>query len=853
SRWGIGLAWAALITGALATFALWIETERGARERMHLLLSQRVQVVQARLAERISTYSTALVGAARTLNAVGGGVSSATWEKMVFRAELTERAPGLDGFVYLVPERDSHPSDRPQQRLLVKLVDPAGGIGTLHPGGYLTVDATIEDVLRRALERGKPTLSRATWRLDSGAPRFLLVLPVARSVMTPVSAPMGTAGIAGYLAAVIDPASLIPGAVAHDQLDGAVEIYDGPAATPAALLFRTPQWGSAADAPLALVLPIDVEDNTWTVAVAPSALLQRAVVVNPAHAVLIAGLAVSLLLFFSLHWLASGQNRAALLALRMSDAAHARARRFSELARHAPVWVFIANPQGDFVFVNARWSEWSGLGEAAALGRGWIAALHPHDRDRVARDWNAAIGGASAFHEDFRMVAPDGRERYLTCSAVAERDEAGKIVAYIGTCVDITARREAELALRHANEALEARVSQRTAELEHANVELNREIDEHMRSEAALRRSNAQLQELVGELGLRTKARAALNEVGGVLGVCNTLEEGFDAVVRHIAAVFPQGSGCLYWFSHGSAQGRSVASWGRPATSARRLGIAECWALRRNQPHHLEGGPRGVPCEHLHHLPPSGSVCVPLLVRGELLALLYWEAPSREESSADKELAAEQEATWRNWAVSVGEYLALALANLTLRQTLEAQVRHDPLTDLYNRRYMQEALERELHRAERSQRPMGLIMMDLDHFKQYNDTFGHHAGDLLLVALAGCLRTQVRAADIVCRYGGEEFLVILPEASLELVLQRAEQLRTVVAEQMAELHGKERDGVAVPPVTMSLGVAVYPTHGGTVSELIRAADAALYRAKSAGRNRVEVAGESGERMPEAKA
>jgi diguanylate cyclase (GGDEF)-like protein len=178
--------------------------------------------------------------------------------------------------------------------------------------------------------------------------------------------------------------------------------------------------------------------------------------------------------------------------------------------------------------------------------------------------------------------------------------------------------------------------------------------------------------------------------------------------------------------------------------------------------------------------------------------------------------------------------LALALANLRLRETLRSQAIRDPLTGLFNRRYLEETMERELNRVKRQEIPLGVIMMDLDHFKQYNDTFGHSAGDELLSALGILLKTHIRGEDIACRYGGEEFLLILSGASVSIALERAESLRQAVK----EMHQHYPD---LKPTTLSLGVAVYPEHGNTGLQLIQSADAALYRAKKAGRDRVMVA------------
>jgi diguanylate cyclase (GGDEF)-like protein len=185
------------------------------------------------------------------------------------------------------------------------------------------------------------------------------------------------------------------------------------------------------------------------------------------------------------------------------------------------------------------------------------------------------------------------------------------------------------------------------------------------------------------------------------------------------------------------------------------------------------------------------------------------------------------------FAISVAEHIGLALSNLKLRSDLRELSIHDPLTGLHNRRYMEEALELELRRAQRKQLSVGLIMLDIDHFKEFNDRFGHGAGDELLRRLGAAMREHLRSGDVACRYGGEEFLLILPEAGLEVTARRAEQLRQHV-KQMAVSYQEKPLG----PITISLGVAVYPDHGQEPGELIKSADAALYRAKAEGRDRV---------------
>ena len=228
----------------------------------------------------------------------------------------------------------------------------------------------------------------------------------------------------------------------------------------------------------------------------------------------------------------------------------------------------------------------------------------------------------------------------------------------------------------------------------------------------------------------------------------------------------------------------------------------------------------------------TGYLCVPLMAQGTSLGIFHIRFLSCATQGRE---AGELEAKQR-LAVAIAENLSLALANLKLRESLQNQAIHDPLTGLYNRRYLEETMDRELHRARRQKTPLGVVMMDLDHFKDFNDTFGHAAGDALLSALANVITTGIRAEDIACRYGGEEFLLIMPGASLETTRERAENLRQAVK----NLQVKYQDQL-LKSTTISLGVAIFPDHGLTAEEVIAAADAALYRAKQAGRDRVEIA------------
>jgi diguanylate cyclase (GGDEF)-like protein len=188
--------------------------------------------------------------------------------------------------------------------------------------------------------------------------------------------------------------------------------------------------------------------------------------------------------------------------------------------------------------------------------------------------------------------------------------------------------------------------------------------------------------------------------------------------------------------------------------------------------------------------------------------------------------ALDQEIKKRLWAEQ-----ELTRANLHLRD----QVVHDGLTGLHNRRYLEESLSREESRARRSGRSLGVMMIDIDDFKRFNDTLGHAAGDAVLRAMGQYLLMAARGEDIVCRYGGEEFVLVMSEAPLNTVLHRAEKLR-----QDVQQLGIEYEGRLVGPITISIGVGIFPDHGNSVEAVLRVADAAMYKAKEAGRNRVVV-------------
>lgn len=378
--------------------------------------------------------------------------------------------------------------------------------------------------------------------------------------------------------------------------------------------------------------------------------------------------------------------------------------------------------------------------------------------------------------------------------------------------------------IRRQQRELESRVAQRTEELADVNAQLQIELQEHTRTEQTLSLVNAKLTESLQGSELRNREMQMLTEIDDLLQTCFNVEEAFQVINQFVRKFFPDEAGTVYVLSPSRDLLEAVAVWGE-ATLEREFAPADCLALRSGRVYRVDNVQFNLICPHVHSSEAGSYLCVPMMALSEILGLVHLRQPARALSDSTRTIA-----------ITLAGHIALALANLKLRESLHQMSFRDGLTGLFNRRYMEETLERELRRATRAQKPLGVIMLDLDYFKKFNDEYGHEAGDKLLRELGSLLNKNIRAGDVACRYGGEEFTLIFPDASLETVLRRAEQ----VHDQVKHLHVRIGDHL-LEGITASLGVALYPDHAIASDDLLRAADRALYRAKRAGRNQIVVA------------
>jgi diguanylate cyclase (GGDEF)-like protein len=318
-----------------------------------------------------------------------------------------------------------------------------------------------------------------------------------------------------------------------------------------------------------------------------------------------------------------------------------------------------------------------------------------------------------------------------------------------------------------------------------------------------------------------------LHDLAGLLQGCHTPAEAYSVIGRPLGGLFAGDSGAVFIFSASRNLVEAMAVWGEAPPPEQVFAPDDCWALRRGKAH-MGGEGAGAPqCAHVPGQT-GAYLCVPLMSHGEAVGLLH-VLPA----SPDKGLLEEKQ----RLALTVTGQLGLALANLKLQENLRDMAVRDPLTGLFNRRYLEETLEREFLRATRQGAPIALIMLDIDHFKRCNDTYGHDAGDVLLRNLGAFLQRYSRGSDVACRYGGEEFVLTLPECSLEIACKRAEEMRQAV--KTLHMHHRHR---TLEAITLSFGVAAFPEHGNNPDAVLNAADAAMYRAKQQGRDRVVAAG-----------
>jgi diguanylate cyclase (GGDEF)-like protein/PAS domain S-box-containing protein len=368
-------------------------------------------------------------------------------------------------------------------------------------------------------------------------------------------------------------------------------------------------------------------------------------------------------------------------------------------------------------------------------------------------------------------------------------------------------------------------IRKQSGELDHIDNRMM-DITERKGAEEEIGKANEKLITWVSDLERRNQEANIIRQMGDLLQVSNEHDEYYAIIKEYIPLLFPNTSGALFIINNSQSSIEAMTVWGDNLQSANSFKPGECWALRRSQTHIGKYSTPGLNCRHIKKSFSGNYLEIPMMASGKAIGILYIEG-------LEDDLFSENV---QNLGRTLAEHLSLSLSNLRLRETLRTQSIRDALTGLYNRRYMEESLARELPHSVRKQSQVGIIMLDIDHFKNFNDIYGHEAGDMVLRDLGALLQKQIRCEDIACRFGGEEFILILPEANQEVTVNRANHIREAVKTMRVEY---QRHPLGV--ISVSLGVAIYPFHSSTAEGILKKADEALYQAKHNGRDRVEVA------------
>jgi diguanylate cyclase (GGDEF)-like protein/PAS domain S-box-containing protein len=362
------------------------------------------------------------------------------------------------------------------------------------------------------------------------------------------------------------------------------------------------------------------------------------------------------------------------------------------------------------------------------------------------------------------------------------------------------------------------------------------DITERKEAERKLQEANENLSSSVKELEERNAEMGQLSEMGEQLQSCRNIEEACAISAIYVQKLCPASQGAIYLISSAKDLAEAVTMWGDAASMEKIFMPMDCWSIRRGRPHLIDDSHPGLLCGHITGSQTGQYLCVPMIAHGEAIGILHLSSPAAPDQDQQKSIDILFSEHKTQLALTVADHIAMAINNLRLQEALRQQAIRDILTGLFNRRYMEESLRRELNQAERAGTSVGVIMLDIDHFKNFNDLFGHDGGDALLRELGAFLNIHTRGGDIVSRYGGEEFVAVLPGATLEETRFRAEEMRQGVKELLVYNLGKP-----LRKCTISLGVAAFPEHGLTSDEILKSADTALYRAKNEGRDRAVVA------------
>ena len=464
---------------------------------------------------------------------------------------------------------------------------------------------------------------------------------------------------------------------------------------------------------------------------------------------------------------------------------------FEDIARSAPTMLWVSDSNGAMIFQNRQYLEFTGLSEQAAkMPNSWSEHVHPDDLDQAMTAYINALNEHRSFTVEYRLRRHDGQYRHVLDSACPRTDQSGKFTGYVGSTMDITEQKAQEKAIVSSNLAAKKR---------------SRDLN-------------------------------LLYELKSDLQVCREVEETRPVLTKYCEQLFPDVSARILLHNNSRDLVEPFLEWGpENKFKSEMFTPDDCWALRKGK-NHLEHPTRlGAMCPNARSCNHHNYLCVPMIAFGETVGIMQLDTDWHKDDAANNKSLENVEPLTKLGTMAADE-IASAIEELKLRARLQHQSTRDSLTHLFNRRYFMEAIERELYRAKQHGEELSLLMLDLDHFKQFNDIHGHIGGDMVLRSFGKVLEETTRGSDVASRYGGEEFAVLMTQCPTAGARKRAEEIRLKTERIALEFHGELLEGI-----TASIGIASYPYDGDSIDQLIASADKALYEAKAHGRNCVREA------------
>ena len=845
-------AWLVLLLSLGVTLWGWQATSAAQNQRAQERFEQEAEQTVEAISNRLHHYKSGLISGG-ALFAATQEVTREEWRAFVSAHRLHEDYPAMQwlavSFRVLAQDKEAYlkrlhsqgfpryaiyPAGERPEYFALEFIEPFNEANQRKLGFDFYVDPIRKAALEQARDMGEAVLTSQLLMPPDQGQRIIagvLSLPLYR-IDTPANTPdERRKALIGFVSSALAMHDLMRGILDKKSPLLSLEIFEGGGTEPKTLLYdnlaEIPNkvWAQPA---LTKLATLKFAGQTWTIRLSTTEAFEAQTDSNKPILVLTGGLLLTALLFGITATLAGTRARAAALADHMTEALKASEERYELAIRSSATGLWDWNILTGSVYYTPRWKELIGYrdDEIGSQFSEFESRLHPDDAELVRKAIHLHINERSPFDVEFRLRAKDGSYRWIRSRGQAVWGPDGQAVRMVGAHTDVTNRRLAQDEIQKLNAELERRVHERTADLEVVNLELQREIEEHANTGLALQRTNYELSSSVKRLEQHTRDSTLLAEMGDMLQTCVTIDEANTAVARYVQEIFSAPAGGIFLMHPSRHMLEAGVTWGGLPSRDHIFAPDDCWALRRSKVHWADGQ-EDMRCRHVSGDDQSGYCCLPLFVHGESLGILHLRLPDLKCRPLD---------ATHKLAETVAEHVGLAVANIQLRETLHNQSIRDPLTGLFNRRYLEETMLREERRAARDGLPIGIIMFDIDHFKRLNDTHGHAAGDVLLRQLGLLLLSLTREGDIACRWGGEEFMVILPGANAETTCQRAEELRVAIAHMAVEFEGQPLEAM-----TISLGVAVFPEHGQNWQEVVQRADQALYRSKESGRNRVTVA------------